>query len=61
LRNRGGIVSGRQQRCEAVRVTIFEAPDRSAAEVIRAADPVVAKGVVTGDLREMRVSLLRAG
>ena len=40
-------------------ITVFEAPDRAAAEAIMAADPAVAGGIVTGELREMRVSLLR--
>jgi uncharacterized protein YciI len=40
-------------------VAIFEAPDREAAEAIMTADPVVSSGLLTGDLREMRVSLLR--
>jgi hypothetical protein len=35
------------------------AADRAAAEAIMAADPAIAGGIVTGELREMRVSLLR--
>ena len=40
-------------------INVFEAPDRAAAEAIMAADPAIAAGIVTGELREMRVSLLR--
>jgi len=40
-------------------LNVFEAPDRAAAEAIMAADPAIAGGIVTGELREMRVSLLR--
>lgn len=40
-------------------IAIFDAPDREAAEAIMAADPAIAGGVVRGELREMRVSLLR--
>ncbi|WP_345762597.1 YciI family protein [Diaminobutyricibacter sp. McL0608] len=40
-------------------ITIFEAPDRAAAERIMAEDPVVAEGFARGELREFRVSLLR--
>lgn len=40
-------------------VAVFEAPDRAAAEAIMNADPAIARGVVRGELREMRVSLLR--
>ncbi len=40
-------------------ITIFEAPDRAAAEAVMADDPVVAEGFARGELREFRVSLLR--
>jgi uncharacterized protein YciI len=40
-------------------IAIFEAPDREAAEAVMGADPAIARGVVRGELREMRVSLLR--
>jgi uncharacterized protein YciI len=40
-------------------ITIFEAPDRAAAEQVMADDPVVAEGFARGELREFRVSLLR--
>lgn len=40
-------------------ITIFEADDEDAARAIVAADPVVAEGIVTTELRQMRVSLLR--
>ena len=40
-------------------VCIFEAPDEQAAREIMATDPAIASGIVRGELREMRVSLLR--
>ena len=40
-------------------IAILEAPDREAAEALMEADPAIARGVVRGELREMRVSLLR--
>lgn len=40
-------------------VAIFEAPDEDAARAIMAADPAVASGLMTGELRQMRVSFLR--
>jgi uncharacterized protein YciI len=40
-------------------INVFEAPDRAAAEAVMAADPAIAGGIVTGELREIRVSLLR--
>lgn len=40
-------------------LAIFEAPDEAAARAIMESDPAIAQGVVTGELREMRVSLLR--
>lgn len=40
-------------------IAIFDAPDRAAAESIMGGDPAIAAGVVRGELREMRVSLLR--
>ncbi|NEN05163.1 hypothetical protein G3T36_04695 [Diaminobutyricibacter tongyongensis] len=40
-------------------ITIFEAPDRAAAERLMAEDPVIAEGFARGELREFRVSLLR--
>lgn len=40
-------------------INVFEATDRTAAEAIMAADPAIAGGIVSGELREMRVSLLR--
>lgn len=38
---------------------VFEAPDEEAARAVMESDPAIARGVVTGELREMRVSLLR--
>jgi uncharacterized protein YciI len=40
-------------------IAIFEAPDEEAARRVMEADPAIAAGVVRGELREMRVSLLR--
>ena len=40
-------------------IAIFEAADETAATRIMHSDPVVAKGVCTGELRPFRVSLLR--
>jgi uncharacterized protein YciI len=40
-------------------IAIFEAPDEDAARVIMESDPAIAKKVVRGELREMRISLLR--
>ena len=40
-------------------LAIFEAAAEQAARSVMESDPAIAKGVVTGDLREMRVSLLR--
>ncbi len=38
---------------------VFDAPDEAAARAVMESDPAIARGVVTGELREMRVSLLR--
>jgi uncharacterized protein YciI len=40
-------------------VAIFEAPDRESAEAIMNSDPAIMSGLMTGELREMRVSYLR--
>lgn len=40
-------------------VAIFEAADEDAARAVMTNDPAIAAGVVAGELREMRVSLLR--
>jgi uncharacterized protein YciI len=40
-------------------IAIFEAPDEAAARAIMDSDPAIASGTVRGELREMRVSLLR--
>jgi uncharacterized protein len=40
-------------------IAVFEADDEDAARRIMAEDPAIASGVVTGELRPMRVSLLR--
>lgn len=40
-------------------ISVFEAPDRAAAEAIMNADPAITSGVFTGELRQMRVAFLR--
>ena len=40
-------------------VTIFEAPDEPAALRVMEADPVIAGGYARGELRPLRVSLMR--
>ncbi|HEV8547223.1 MAG TPA: hypothetical protein VGQ64_13080 [Candidatus Limnocylindrales bacterium] len=40
-------------------IAIFEAPDEAAARRIMDEDPVIAGGFARGELRPMRVSLLR--
>jgi uncharacterized protein YciI len=40
-------------------IAVFEAPDEAAARAIMDKDPAIAGGVVKGELRPFRVSLLR--
>src|SRR5947209_2099861 len=40
-------------------IVIFEAPDGESARRIMNEDPTIASGIATGDLRPIRVSLLR--
>ncbi len=40
-------------------ICIFEAPDEASARAIMDGDPVIAEGFARGELRPMRVSLLR--
>jgi uncharacterized protein YciI len=40
-------------------IGIFEAPDEAAARAIMAADPTIAEGFATGELREFRLAFLR--
>lgn len=40
-------------------IAIIEAEDEAAARAVMEADPVIAGGYATGELREFRVSLLR--
>jgi uncharacterized protein YciI len=40
-------------------VAIFDAPDEAAARAVMAADPAITSGLMTGELRQMRVSYLR--
>jgi uncharacterized protein YciI len=40
-------------------IAVFEAADEDAARAVMEGDPAIAGGVVRGELREMRVSLLR--
>jgi uncharacterized protein len=40
-------------------ITVFEADDEDAARAVMAADPAIASGIMTGELRPMRVSYFR--
>ena len=40
-------------------ICVFEAPDAAAAREIMSGDPTIAEGFARGDLRPMKVSLLR--
>jgi uncharacterized protein YciI len=40
-------------------ICIFEAPDEATATAIMQADPTIVRGHARGELREMRISLLR--
>jgi uncharacterized protein YciI len=40
-------------------ICVFEAPDEDAARAFMEADPTIAEGFARGELRPMRVSLLR--
>ena len=40
-------------------ICVFEAPDEAAARAIMEADPTIAEGFATGELRPFKVSLLR--
>ena len=40
-------------------LTIFEADDEAQARAVMAADPAIVSGLMTGELRRMRVSFLR--
>jgi len=40
-------------------ITVIEAEDEAAARAIMAADPAIAEGVATGELRPLRLSFLR--
>ena len=40
-------------------ICVFEAEDEAAAQLVMAGDPVIARGVASGELRPFRVSLLR--
>ena len=40
-------------------VTVIEAPDEDTARLVMEADPAVSSGILTPELRPMRVSLLR--
>jgi uncharacterized protein YciI len=40
-------------------ICVFEAPDEAAARAFMEADPAIAEGFATGELRPYRVSLLR--
>jgi uncharacterized protein YciI len=40
-------------------ICVFEAPDEAAARALMEADPAIAEGFATGELRPFKVSLLR--
>jgi uncharacterized protein YciI len=40
-------------------VAVFEAPDEAAARAVMESDPAITSGLMTGELRQMRVSYLR--
>src|SRR3954447_3474175 len=40
-------------------VAVFEAPDEDAARAVMESDPAITSGLMTGELRPMRVSFLR--
>lgn len=40
-------------------ISVFEADDEDAARAIMAADPAITSGLMTGELRPMRVTFLR--
>jgi uncharacterized protein YciI len=40
-------------------LTLFEADDEEEARAVMAADPAITSGLMTGELRRMRVSFLR--
>ena len=40
-------------------ICVFEAPDEAAARAFMEADPAIAEGFARGELRPMRISLLR--
>jgi uncharacterized protein YciI len=40
-------------------IAVFEAQDEAAARAVMESDPAISRGVVDGELREMRVSLMR--
>jgi uncharacterized protein YciI len=53
------VLAGPTLGVENTGIAIFEAPDEQAARAIMESDPAIATGTVRGELREMRVSLLR--
>jgi len=42
-------------------ICVFEAADEASARAVMETDPAITAGVARGELREMRVSLLRGG
>lgn len=40
-------------------IAVFEAPDRAAALAVMNADPAITSGLMTGELRQMRIGFLR--
>jgi uncharacterized protein YciI len=53
------VLAGPTLGTENTGITVFEAADEAAARAIMESDPAIATGTVRGELREMRVSLLR--
>lgn len=53
------VLAGPTLGTENTGIAVLEAPDEAAARAIMESDPAIATGTVRGELREMRVSLLR--
>jgi uncharacterized protein YciI len=53
------VLAGPTLGTENTGIAVFEAPDEPAARAVMESDPAIASGTVRGELREMRVSLLR--
>jgi uncharacterized protein YciI len=53
------VLAGPTLGTENTGIAVFEAIDEQAARAVMESDPAIASGTVRGELREMRVSLLR--